>query len=135
LLADYDEIETFQIGKLDRVIHVLDNYDKNYDRLDDALTQAKHIIHRLDDEDFDTLAALSDSDVQDSLADTLESMSELNEAMASLGLSQSSISLEKEDVEALLQSVLSRNFPNLIAESVESKADEDGNISVSNLMN
>jgi hypothetical protein len=134
LLADYDEIETFQIGKLDRVIHVLDNYDKNYDRLDDALTQAKHIIHRLDDEDFDTLAALSDSDVQDSLADTLESMSELNEAMASLGLSQSSISLEKEDVEALLQSVLSRNFPNLIAESVESKADEDGNISVSNLM-
>jgi hypothetical protein len=28
LLADYDEIETFQIGKLDRVIHVLDNYDK-----------------------------------------------------------------------------------------------------------
>ncbi|XOQ43414.1 MAG: Dockerin domain-containing protein [Clostridium sp.] len=134
LLADYDEIETFQIGKLDRVIHVLDNYDKNYDRLDDALTQAKHIIHRLDDEDFDTLAALSDSDVQDSLADTLESMSELNEAMASLGLSQSSISLEKEDVEALLQSVLSRNFPKLIAESVESKADEDGNISVSNLM-
>jgi hypothetical protein len=134
LLADYDEIETFQIGKLDRVIHVLDNYDKNYDRLDDALTQAKHIIHRLDDEDFDTLAALSNSDVQDALADTLESMSELNEAMTSLGLSQSSISLESEDVEALLQSVLSREFTNIISQRVESQADENGNISVGNLL-
>ncbi|MFU0832359.1 MAG: Dockerin domain-containing protein [Oscillospiraceae bacterium] len=134
LLADYDDIETFKIGKLDRVIHVLDSYDKNYDHLDDALTQAKHIIHRLDDEDFDTLAALSNSDVQDALADTLESMSELNEAMTSLGLSQSSISLESEDIEALLQSVLSREFTNIISQRVESQADENGNISVGNLL-
>lgn len=134
LLADYDDIETFEIGKLDRVIHVLNSYDKNYDHLDDALKQARHIIHRLDDEDIDTLAALSDSDVQNLLAETLESMSALNDAMTSLGLPQSSISLEEEDVEALLQSVLSRKLPSLIATSVDSKADENGNVSVSNLM-
>ncbi|QAT50770.1 hypothetical protein EQM14_13895 [Caproiciproducens sp. NJN-50] len=133
LLGDYDDIETFQIGKLDRVIHVLDKYDKNYDHLNDAMKDAKHILNRLDESDVDTLAALSETDVRDSLANTLKSMQELS----SSGLLSPSFQLKNNDVKALMEAILS-NHPDLLEEALEGKLsameDKNGLIPVSDLL-
>ena len=110
LLSDYDDIETFDIGKLDQVIHVLNHYDTAYDHLDDIMKDAKHIFNRLDSDDIDTMAALSDSTVQSSLSDTLNSLNKLSEIQKSSGLTDDSLKLENEDIEALLNSVVSRKL-------------------------
>lgn len=110
LLTDYDDIETFDIGKLNEVIHVLNHYDTAYDHLDNILKDAKHIMNRLDDDDLDTLAALSDSGVRDSLSDTLDSVNKISEIQKDAGLSGDSLELEDEDVEALLNSVVNRKL-------------------------
>ncbi|OCN00024.1 hypothetical protein A7X67_11730 [Clostridium sp. W14A] len=133
LLKDYDDIETFQIGKLNRVIQVLNHYDSDYDHLDDILKDAKHIMHRLDSDNVDTLSALTRSDVQDSLSDTLKSMSSLS----SSGLLSSSIKLQAQDVEKIIE-VLLANHPELIEEAVNQKLvameDQNGYIPVSDLL-
>lgn len=133
LLGDYDDIETFQIGKLDRVIHVLDKYDKNYDHLNDAMKDAKHIVNRLDADDVDVLAALSETDVRDSLAKTLKSMSALSDS----GLLSSDFRLTTGDVTALMEAIMS-NHPDLLKEALEGKLsameDKNGLIPVSDLL-
>jgi hypothetical protein len=133
LLGDYDDIETFQIGKLDRVIHVMNSYDRDYDHLNDALKDAQHIVHRLDEGDIDTLAALSDDEVQSSLSDTLKSMQELS----SSGLVSPSFKLKNDDVKALMKAIL-RNHPDLLEEAMEGKLsamkDKNGYIPVSDLL-
>lgn len=112
ILKDYDDIETFKIGKLDRALKVMNHYDKSYDHLHDILNDAKHILYRLDDSDVDTLAALSDSGVRNSLSGTLESM----QALSSSGLT--SLTLTKDNVQALMESIMS-DHPDLLKELVE----------------
>ena len=132
LLGDYDDIETFQIGKLDRVIHVLDHYDREYDHLNDALKKAKHIYNRLDDNDLDVLDALSDSDVRDPMKETLDSMDELS----SSGLVTPGFRLNDEDVEALMKAI-PKDHPDIWENALEgqlSKMEGDyGYISVPKL--
>ncbi|WP_411677353.1 hypothetical protein [Caproicibacter sp.] len=125
LLKDYDDIETFKIGKLNRVIQVLNHYDKAYNHLDDIMKDAKHILYRLDDDDIDTLAALSDSSVQNSLSDTLDSMNTLSEIQKSSGLSGDALDLTKDDVKALLNSIVNRKLTP-ITEEITNLAKEDG---------
>ena len=134
LLKDYDDIETFDIGKLNQVIHVLNHYDTAYDHLDDIMKDAKHIFNRLDSDDIDTMAALSDSDVQSSLSDTLNSLNKLSGIQKSTGLSGDSLELEDEDVEALLNSVLTRKLTPIQEKITELAHAGAGNINAAQLI-
>ncbi|MCI1965277.1 MAG: hypothetical protein LKJ17_03995 [Oscillospiraceae bacterium] len=133
LLKDYDDIETFQTGKLDRVIHVLNHYDKTYDHLEDIIKDAKHIYSRLDESDLDTLAALSDSGVRNSLSETLESIN----ALSGTGLISSDFQLEEEDIKPFMEAIL-KNHPdlmqNILDEKLSDLEDKNGYLPASTLL-
>lgn len=132
LLQDYDEIETFQMSKLDRVIHVLNHYDKEYDHLDSIFEDSRHLLNHLDSNEIDTLSALSSSSIRDPLSDTLDSMN----ALSSTGLLSTSFSLTKDNVTALMESVIG-DHPDLLEELVDGQLsgmeDKNGYFAVKDL--
>ena len=133
LLSDYDDIETFSTGELNKLVRLANHYDRAYDHLDGLFKDARHILNRLDEDDVDTLDALSSSGVQSALSDTLRSMS----ALTSSGLVSPSFELTDGNVKALMESVLS-DHPDLLEDAVASQLDgmkdENGLIAVSDLL-
>lgn len=134
LLGDYDDLETFDMSRLDGAMKVMNHYDQVYSHLDPILEDTRKIMNGLDSDDLDTLSALSSSGVRDSLSDTLASMKQLSDS----GLLSSSFQLSDANVKALMTSVLSDHpdlMENALQTQMEALEDKNGNISVSDLLN
>ncbi len=108
LLQDYDEIQTFQMSKLDDMVDVLDDYDDVYDRLDDTLHDAKRAVNRLNGSDcvLDTIEKISSSgDIKDSLRQLQGNLGTLNNTLSAYGLSDMSF-LTESTIKSILKPII-----------------------------
>ena len=108
LLQDYDEIQTFQMSKLDDMIDVLDDYDDVYDRLDDTLHDTKRAVNRLKSSDcaLDTIEKISSSsDIKDSLLELQSNLNSLNNTLSAYGLSDMSF-LTESTIKSILKPII-----------------------------
>ncbi len=108
LLQDYDEIQTFQMKKLDDMIDVLDDYDDVYDRLDDTLHDAKRAVNRLNGSDcaLDTIEKISSSsDIKGSLRELQGNLGTLNNTLSAYGLSDMSF-LTESTIKSILKPII-----------------------------
>ena len=121
LLQDYDDIQTFQMSKLDDMIDVLDDYDDVYDRLDDTLHDAKRAVNRLNSSDcaLDTIEKISSSsDIKDSLLELQSNLNTLNNTLSAYGLSDMSF-LTEDTVEKALEPIIKEQ----VGDQVDSQFD------------
>jgi hypothetical protein len=130
LLNDYDEIETFDMVKLNHVLKALNHYDKLYNSFDDIIDDAKRIENHMSTSSLDTISKLTGSGIQGDLSNLMESLG----AVSKTGIT--GITFEDGDIAALMGSYLSRdgNFEKILASQIAAMADNDGNINISELL-
>ena len=123
LLSDYDEIETFDMTKLNHVLKISSSYDKNYDKLDDIFSDAERILNRFNKSDIATLSALDSSKVQTKLDTVLDDMQSLGQYSGMLGSG-----LTTQDYEDIIAVILKNHSAGLsqeIAQILSALPDED----------
>lgn len=134
LLNDYEELGTFDTGRLARLQKLMKDYDKTGGSLSDILEDSRNLLGHVNSDSLEVLQALGSSHVRSSLADTLSSMEDLSSALSEAGLgSSASVEFEKEDIQALLQSYLSRNLAALMGQTINGSS-KDGKITISTLL-
>ncbi|MCI1981633.1 MAG: hypothetical protein LKJ45_00545 [Oscillospiraceae bacterium] len=106
LLSDYDEIKTFDMTKLNRVLKVMDSYDKNYGKLDDLFDDVKKIYNRFDKSDVHTLSVLDSSSVQNRLNSVLDDMTSLS----SYSGVYHSLNLDEDDYDYMIASLIEKRL-------------------------
>ncbi len=131
LMNDYQALGTFDESKLNGVKKLVSDFGKVGGGLDSVLNDTAGLLNHANAGALSTFGALGSSGVRYSLGRTLNSMNDISGALASSGVSPS-VQFEEEDIEALLQSYLSRNLPALAVQAIEGKS-TGGNISVQNL--
>ena len=135
LLSDYDEIKTFDMTKLNRVLKVMDSYDKNYGKFDDLFDDVKKIYNRFDKSDVHTLSVLDSSSVQNRLNSVLDDMTSLS----SYSGVYHSLNLDEDDydymIAALIEKRLSRGDVSTLKmiDELLPKADSKGYITAASL--
>lgn len=82
LLKDYDEIETFNITRLNEVIHVLNHYDSTYNTMDNLLDDARKTLFWLDSGEK-TLKKLTKLGNDNSLKNNVAKLSDSYETLCS----------------------------------------------------
>jgi len=132
LLSDYDEIKTFDMTKLNRVLKVMDSYDKNYGKFDDLFDDVKRIYNRFDKSDVHTLSVLDSSSVQNRLNSVLDDMKDLSSNPYSSMLSGLSNNEYDAMVAALLQCNSGKRLNSLV-NGILSKAAINGFVPVKSL--
>ena len=131
LMNDYTTLSTFDTSKLSGVKKVLSDYEKIGGGLNSVLQDTGNLLNHASTGSLSTLGALGSSDVKLGLSGTLKSMNSLSDTLASSGVS-SDITFQSEDIQALLESYLGRNFSTLAAQTIGNNS-TDGNISVAKL--
>ncbi len=130
LLNDYDEIETFDMVKLNHVLKALNHYDKLYNSFDDIIDDAERIENHMSTSSLDTISKLTGSGIQGDLSKLMESLDGLSDS----GLT--GIQLDDSDIQALMENYLNRdgNFEKILASQIKGMADKNGNINISELL-
>lgn len=106
LLSDYDEIKTFDMTKLNRVLKVMDSYDKNYGKFDDLFDDVKRIYNRFDKSDVHTLSVLDSSSVQNRLNSVLDDMTSLS----SYSGVYHSLNLNEDDYDYMIAALIEKRL-------------------------
>ncbi|MBW7572850.1 hypothetical protein [Caproiciproducens faecalis] len=146
LLQDYDEIQTFQMSKLDDMIDVLDDYDDVYDRLDDTLHDAKRAVNRLSSSG-DALKTMkkisSSSSIQSSLRELQGNVNTLNNTLSAYGLTDMSF-LTEDTVAKALEPIIEEQVGEKVDSQFTAQMNElakvpglvsaDGNVNISILL-
>ncbi len=104
LVKDYDDIQTFDMRKLDDVIEVLDDYDKMYDKLDDTMDAAKKALKRVGSSksSMETLEKISSSNaIQGGVLSLTNDLSALVKTLSMYGITDTS-SVSEESIKAIL---------------------------------
>ena len=107
LIKDYDEIQTFRMDKLDDLIEIMDDYDKNYDDIDDLLHDAKKAVNRIsyDKDAIDTMDKLaSNKDIKNGLEGLISNVESLTKMAKSYGVDLTKI--QKTQVESIVNTIV-----------------------------
>lgn len=130
LLDDYNTLSSLDTTKLNSAKKLLNDYSKVSGGLNNVLGDTGRLVNSVDTDALTTLEALGSSGVKNSLTGTLSSMNSLTNILAQYGVT--SAEFDEADVQALLESYLSRNFSTLAGNAIK-KYSTDGAISVKNL--
>ena len=135
LLKDYDDIETFDMVKFNRVVKALNHYDKLYDKFDGIFNDARRIQNHLNSSTLNTITALSGSGIQTDLSNTMESLNGLSNSDLGKLVTSGKVKLDDSDLRALIANYLERddkNFEAALKEGLEDEA-KNGKIAVKTL--
>ena len=130
LLNDYGTLSSLDTAQLAGAETLLGSYGKISGGLDKVLQDTGSLLNHTDSGALATLGVLGSPAVKSSLSGTLGSMNSLSGALAQYGVS--SVQFSEADVQALLQSYLSRNLGTL-AGNAAAKYSAGGSISVQSL--
>jgi hypothetical protein len=132
LMNDYATLSTFDASKLSGAAKLLSDSSAASSSLSKLLSDTSGLITHVDQNSIAVLRALSNPNVQNDLTNTLTSLSTLKETVAAMTGGSSNVSLDPQDVEAFLESYLSRNLGSLAVQAINSHA-VGGMITVSGL--
>ncbi len=114
LLNDYAALSTFDTSKLNGAAKLLGDAAVSGGDLSTILRDTANLISHTNVSALAPLGALGNPDVQSSLAGTLSSMSDLSAAATAAGIPSSGLQLQTEDMQALMQSYLTRQLTNAV---------------------
>jgi hypothetical protein len=112
LMNDYATLSTFDASKLNGAAKLLSDSSAASGSLSKLLSDTSDLVTHVDANSLKVLGALSDPHIQDDLDDLISTLTDLNTlkgTVASLTGGSANISLDQQDVEAFLESYLSRN--------------------------
>jgi hypothetical protein len=132
LMNDYATLSTFDASKLNGAAKLLSDSSAASGSLSKLLSDTSDLVTHVDANSLKVLGALSDPHIQNDLISTLTGLNTLKETVASLTGGSANISLDQQDVEAFLESYLSRNLGNLAVQAIDSHA-VNGKITVDGL--
>lgn len=134
LLNDYEQLSTFDTSKLAGLQKLMNDYGKASGSLNSVLQDTGSLLNATSADSLSVLAALGSPGVRSGLSGTLSSMNGLSAAASAAGLeSSASLQFSQADIQALLQSYLSRNLAGLMGQTIDGKA-ANGKISAGALL-